>query len=117
MNIFKKYIRCSCRIQRAMNVGICWAVKDPSDASFKSGKRRLHISAAFEGPFEMGQHLTRRCDVCGLQMRPSKDAAPELGHGLCVPSECIAAGMYYVLCIYVAESVGTSLFAMLGSNK
>ena len=64
-----------------MNVGICWAVKDPSDGSFKSGKRRLHISAAFEGPFEMGQHLTRRCDVCGLQMRPSKDAAPELGHG------------------------------------
>ena len=67
-----------------MNVGICWAVKDPSDASFKSGKRRLHISAAFEGPFEMGQHLTRRCDVCGLQMRPSKDAAAELGHGQCL---------------------------------
>ena len=36
---------------------------------------------------------------------------------VCVPSECIAAGMYYVLCIYVAESVGTSLFAMLVSNK
>ena len=76
-----------------MNVGICWAVKDPSDASFKSGKRRLHISAAFEGPFEMGQHLTRRCDVCGLQMRPSKDAAPELGHGLDVSSASLANGV------------------------
>ena len=43
------------KIQRAMNLGIRWAVKDPAGGSFKSWKRRLHFSAAFEGAFKMGQ--------------------------------------------------------------
>ena len=63
-----------------MNLGIRWAEKDTSGVSFKSGKRRLHLSAAFEGAFEMGQPLTRRSDAIALRMHPSKDASPELGH-------------------------------------
>ena len=38
-----------------MNLGIRWAVKEPAGGPFKSGRRRLHFSAAFEGAFEMGQ--------------------------------------------------------------
>ena len=49
-------------IQRAMNLGIRWAVKDPAGGSFQSGNRRLHLSAAFEGAFKCGRHLTRRND-------------------------------------------------------
>ena len=63
-----------------MNLGIRWAVKDPAGGSFKSRKRRLHLSAAFEGAFEMGQPLTLRSDAIALRMHPSKDASPELGH-------------------------------------
>ena len=33
------------KIQRPMNLGTRWAVKDPSGGSFTSGKRRLHVSA------------------------------------------------------------------------
>ena len=59
--------------QHAMILGIGWVVKDISCVSFKSGKRRLHLSAAFEGAFEMGQPLTRRSDAIALRMHPSKD--------------------------------------------
>lgn len=42
----------------------------------RTGKRRPDLSAAFGGAFELGQPLSRRCDVIGLQMRPPKDATP-----------------------------------------
>ena len=45
----------SALVQCTMNLGMRWAVKDPAGGSFKSGKRRLHFSTAFEGAFEMGQ--------------------------------------------------------------
>ena len=63
-----------------MNLGIRWTVKDAAGGPFKSEKRRLHLSAAFEGAFEMGQPLTRRSDAIALRINPSKDASPELGH-------------------------------------
>ena len=66
------------KIQRSMNLGIRWAVKDPSNP----GKEVCILSAAFEGAFEMGQPLTRRSDAIALRMHPSKDASPELGHSL-----------------------------------
>ena len=67
-----------------MNLGIRCAVKDQAGGS-KSGKRRLHLSAAFEGAFEMGQPLTRRGDAIALRMHPSRDASPELRHSPYLP--------------------------------
>lgn len=39
----------------------------------------MHFEAAFEGVFEMGQHLLHRCDAFSLRMQTWKDAASELG--------------------------------------
>ena len=72
------------KIRRAMNLGICCAVKDAAGGSFKSRKRRLHLSTAFEGAFEMGQpwHVTvmQTAFECSLrrmqaELRQSLDTA------------------------------------------
>ena len=59
----------------AENLGIWEAAKDGRGASCGMGCvwRSLRIWTA----------SARRCDVIGLQMRPLKDAAPELGHSHC----------------------------------
>ena len=53
---------------RTKNLGICEATKDGSGASYKNRERRLHL----EEPLDW--------DKIGLQMRPTKDAGPELRH-------------------------------------
>ncbi|MED6282553.1 hypothetical protein CHARACLAT_033290 [Characodon lateralis] len=60
----------------AMNHGKVWTAKDTHNPSFKSGRRRTHLSATFDRPFAPG------CDVIGPQVRTWKDPAPELGHTL-----------------------------------
>ncbi|KAK5622556.1 hypothetical protein CRENBAI_001646 [Crenichthys baileyi] len=70
---------CPCltkRLRPAMNHGKRWTAKDTHNPSFKSGKRRTHLSAAFDRP------SAPRCDVIGLQVRIWKDPAPELGHAI-----------------------------------
>ncbi len=37
------------------------------------------LSATIKGAFEIGQPLQPRSDTIGLQLKPSEDAAPELG--------------------------------------
>ncbi len=62
-----------------MNFGICQVVKDPPLGSFTTGD----LSAVFEDTSELGQPLSCRCDVVGLQIHLSKDAATKLRHSLC----------------------------------
>ena len=50
----------------------------------KGGKRRPHLWAAFGGDLRIGTAFVRRCGVICLQMRPPKDADPELRHSMCV---------------------------------
>lgn len=45
--------------------------------SLVSGK--TYLEEACEGAFELGQTLSQPGDIVGLQIRPSEDAAPELG--------------------------------------
>lgn len=62
MNVYSKIPRPH---RRALNLGIAVVVK-----------RRSHLEAECEGAFELGQPSVRPGDVIGLQIRPSKDAAP-----------------------------------------
>ncbi|MED6245535.1 hypothetical protein ATANTOWER_004453 [Ataeniobius toweri] len=55
-----------------MNHGKRWTAKDTHNASFKSGKRRTHLSAASDRP------SAPRCDVISPQVHTWKDPAPEL---------------------------------------
>ena len=75
----------------AKNLGICEAAKDCSRASSKRREKKEHLWAAFGGANELGQPSL---GVIGLQMRPSKDAASELGHSLCVED-----GTEVVMCL------------------
>ena len=48
---------------------------DPSNAGKDGSISRPHLKEPSNGTA-----MTRRCDAIGLQMRPSKDKAPELRH-------------------------------------
>lgn len=54
--------------------------------SMKALNYSLQLSAAFEGVFELSQpcHTKTECDIIGLQMQPSREAAPELRHAACI---------------------------------
>ena len=64
---------------RAKNLGICEAAKDSSSASSKKREKKAAFVSCIWRSLRFGT-IALRCGVIGLQMWPSKDVDPELGH-------------------------------------
>lgn len=79
------------KIWPTMHLGIGWAEKDAPDLFLKSWKKE----DAFVGTYEFRQLSAHLCDVIGLQIWPSKVAAPDFRHSCCV-CQVILFGSYLI---------------------
>ena len=66
------------------NLGICEATKHSSSASSKKSEKKASFVGCIWRSLWIGTAFALRCDVTGLQMRPLKDANPELRQSNCV---------------------------------
>ena len=69
--------------RRGMNLGIREATKYSSGASSKKREKKAAFMGCLWRSLRIRTAFARHCDIIGPRMRPSKDAAPELGHNLC----------------------------------
>ena len=68
----------------AKNLGICEATKDSSGVSSKKREKESAFAGCIWRSFRIGTAVARHCDIIGLQLRPLKDAVPELRHSTCL---------------------------------
>lgn len=66
----------------AKNLGIGWAGKDPCGGAVIAWQKKDAFLGRIWRSLQNGMVLLCRCDAIGLQMQPSKDASPQLGHSL-----------------------------------
>ena len=64
------------------------AKKDCSGVSSKKREKKTAFVGRIWKEPQIATAVTRRCDVIGLQMRPSKDADPELRRSTCMFTSC-----------------------------
>ena len=63
----------------AVNLGMCETTKDRSGASTKKREKEAFVGCIWTS-LRIGTAFAQHCDIIGLQMRPLKDADPELRH-------------------------------------
>ncbi len=102
----KLAVSSQCEQWRRKNLGIWEATKDRRGASSKNRQKKTGFVGRIWRSFQNGMALLRRCDAISLQMQPSKDADPELGHSFCLSvSSNIKVSVKHSWCLLANLSV------------